>query len=218
MSCERGELSSTGEAAGFGANGSVRDTFKGSPSDPKAAVAGGGVLVPAAASLAELTDIVERRHHEKTRKLLSEIEELTVEAIGSAGPLRGGNIAELRRAIETFAADMERHLFEEETALFPYFRELDAFARDAGPRPHLLCGSARYPISARWKEHEDTGENLAGLRKLAEGYMSSPSDPEAICRLRLKLRELEDELEEHIRLENEVLFPLALETERKLGI
>ncbi|MCX7805158.1 MAG: hemerythrin domain-containing protein [Planctomycetota bacterium] len=186
--------------------------------EPEAAAAGGDVRGLPGATLAELTDFVESRHHWATRRLLAEVEALVAEAMDNSGPLQCGNVAELRRKLEAFAAEIERHLFEEETALFPYFRELDAFAKGKGPRPHLFCGSVRYPISERWKEHEDTGENLAGLRKLVGVYRPSPADPEAICRFIMKFRELEEELEEHVRLENEDLFPMALELEKRLGI
>jgi len=170
------------------------------------------------APLSELADHIEKFHHARTRQLIAETEKLLAEAMEAEGPFRGGSLFSLRRMFESFAVETERHLFEEEVALFPYFRQLDAFSRGLAPRPHIFCDSARYPISVKWKEHEDTGENLAGFRRLTNNYRSVPEAGETVRRLHKKLRELEEELKEHIHLENNILFPRGLEIERTCGI
>ena len=63
-------------------------------------------------------------------------------------------------------------------------------------------------------EHDDHTENLRRTRDLTHDF-ALPSDASAAWReLYQDLRRLEDELGQHIELENKVLFPRALEGER----
>lgn len=95
------------------------------------------------------------------------------------------------------AEELEEHMQKEEQVLFPL----------------LLSGRGRMagmPISVMEAEHRDHGKNLERLRSLAHDFVA----PEEACNtwraLYLGLAELEQELMEHIHLENNALFPRAL--------
>lgn len=93
--------------------------------------------------------------------------------------------------------ELETHMQKEEQILFPMF----------------LAGRGRMasmPIHVMEEEHEDHGRNLERLRVLAHGY-APPDDACGTWRaLYLGLRELDEQLMQHIHLENNVLFPRAV--------
>jgi regulator of cell morphogenesis and NO signaling len=64
-------------------------------------------------------------------------------------------------------------------------------------------------------EHQEAGDGMASIRALSQGY-SAPDD--ACNTYRLVLEELEafeKDLHQHVHLENNVLFPKAVELEEK---
>ena len=103
----------------------------------------------------------------------------------------------LRSCLEQMSTELERHMQKEERILFP-----------------MICGGqgalAIMPVQVMEQEHEEAGENLARVRKLAHDFLP-PDEACATWRtLYFDLAEFEEELMQHIHLENNVLFPRAL--------
>ena len=65
-------------------------------------------------------------------------------------------------------------------------------------------------------EHEDAGELLRKIAKLSNNY----TPPEGACNtyraFYAKLDEFEQDLHQHVHLENNILFPKALQLEKEL--
>jgi len=100
--------------------------------------------------------------------------------------------------LEQLDAELLDHLAKEEEVLFPAIR-----AGISGAHVHM-------PIRVMMQEHDDHGANLRRLRELAHDFRP-PAEACATWRaLYAGLAKLESELMEHIHLENNVLFPRAL--------
>jgi len=103
----------------------------------------------------------------------------------------------LAAELERIGDELEAHMQKEEQILFPM----------------LLAGRGRnaaMPIQVMEEEHVDHGRNLEWLRTITIDYVP-PSDACGTWRaLYLGLRELDEQLMQHIHLENNVLFPRAL--------
>jgi len=99
--------------------------------------------------------------------------------------------------VANIAEELEAHMQKEEQVLFPMI---------LGGRGR----SASMPIQVMEEEHEDHGRNLERLRELTHQF----TPPEEACgtwrALYLGLHELDEQLMQHIHLENNVLFPRAL--------
>ena len=65
-------------------------------------------------------------------------------------------------------------------------------------------------------EHESAGGVLARLREATGGYALPPDACPTFAALYEELQRLEADLNQHIHLENNVLFPRALELEGSL--
>jgi regulator of cell morphogenesis and NO signaling len=78
-----------------------------------------------------------------------------------------------------------------------------------------MFGTVQNPIRMMEIEHQEAGDGMATIRELSRGY-KPPA--EACSTYRLVLQELEafeDDLHQHVHLENNVLFPKAIELDSK---
>ncbi len=157
-----------------------------------AALAGQGAADADQPTIALIGRILER-YHAVHRRELPELIRLSrrVEAVhrGVAGAPAG--LAELLEETEISLLD---HMAKEETVLFPM----------------ILAGrgaTASRPIAVMRHEHDDHGERLAAMMALT----GDATPPEGACTtwraLYAGLRKFADDLQEHVHLENNVLFP-----------
>lgn len=142
---------------------------------------------------AALTDHIERHYHARHREQLERLLELsqTVERVhaGHAGVPAG-----LATVLARLRGEMEVHMKKEELLLFPWFRR--------GGKPGLGATIARMRA-----DHDGQDHDMAEIRRLTGGIAL----PEGACRtwtmLYRGLAEFADDLAEHVRLENDILFP-----------
>jgi regulator of cell morphogenesis and NO signaling len=103
---------------------------------------------------------------------------------------------------------------KEEQVLFPRLKALeDAACTGVTPSPAFF-GALINPIRHMMDDHENTGELLRSIRSLTRNY----TPPEGACislqALYQGLGSLEQDLHQHIHLENNILFPRALAFEK----
>ena len=168
---------------------------------------------------ASLTDVVNDildKHHVFTKE---EMERLTALA-EKVSSVHGQNHPELLRVKSLFKSlceDLKPHMFKEEMILFPYIVGLEqAAARKQAPtRPPF--GTVLNPVRMMMLEHDTAGELLRELRQATSDY-AVPADACISYRTFYQaLEAFEQDLHQHIHLENNVLFPRALETEEALS-
>ncbi len=106
--------------------------------------------------------------------------------------------------------DMTDHMRKEELVLFPRIRQIEhALSRNgsAGITDLFISG----PIQVMEMEHDRAGDLMYRIRALTANYAA----PEKACttfRVCLaELKEFEEDLHEHVHLENNILFPKALQ-------
>lgn len=123
-----------------------------------------------------------------------------------------GEKSELRRIRILFghlADALSTHVVNEERELFPFINQLDAANND-------LLGAPRMRISQRvlreLVEHEGFRDRLRTLRELTQRLPEN----EAVSAFRKDLLEFSNEVHRHMHLENNVLYPRAIEIENGL--
>ncbi len=145
------------------------------------------------ATLAELADLIEREHHGFLREWLPRLSRLLAEAgLGAAEPLR------LR--FESLRTVLDQHLVSEERRVFPLIRALEARGRRRDPAAPL--GAATDLLEHLEFEHGIVGQMLGELREMVAATPAAGAFREA-------LEALDANLREHVRLENDFLFPRA---------
>lgn len=142
---------------------------------------------------AEMTYFIETRYHARHREQLPDLAALAarveqVHADARAVP-RG-----LSTLLEHLIGELEVHMKKEELILFPAIRQ--------GGMPGI-----ENPIAVMRADHDDHGTEVARIRALT----SDLTLPEGACAkwtaLYEGLAEFIEDLEAHVALENDVLFP-----------
>jgi len=148
-------------------------------------------------ALPELIAFILERYHEPLRADLPALigAARRVERVHGKKPSCPRGLASL---LELVAGELEQHMAKEEQVLFP--------AILGGSR----AGAIHMPIRIMMQEHDDHGANLQRLRELAAHFVAPPEACATWRALYSGLEKLEAELMEHIHLENNVLFPRAL--------
>ena len=156
-------------------------------------------------------DIVERYHAALYRSLPRIRHELTAFA-AEAGSLAAREMLEL---FDELDEQLQSHLAKEEHLVFP---ALSALSGDPPPRSGLRSTFATvlYPIRLLEAEHVRIEITLDRLRELAVTIVEPDSLSEHFKQCMIELAEFDRHLREHHRIENEVLFPQALEMERQV--
>lgn len=165
--------------------------------------------------LTALIDHILSRHHAYIREA-SPVVQLHLAKVASAHGARHAELPLVASQFSKVAQELLTHMMKEEQVLFPYIRALaEAVAEDAPPPPDMF-GTVQNPIRMMEIEHQEAGDGVATLRELTRGY-AAPAD--ACTTYRMVLQELdafEQDLHRHIHLENNVLFPKAVELEEQL--
>jgi regulator of cell morphogenesis and NO signaling len=104
-------------------------------------------------------------------------------------------------------------MMKEEAILFPFIEALEA-----GGAPAPVFGTIQNPIRMMMMEHDAAADILVRLRSVTKNY-ALPGDACISFRaLYERLQDLEHDLHRHIHLENNVLFPRAVELESEAAL
>lgn len=166
----------------------------------------------AAWSPTALIDHIENVHHRYVRESIPLILQYAAKVEGVHGQAHQA-LFMIHRVFKALADELTLHMAKEEGVLFPYIRRMDAAHGGAAELGQSPFGSVGNPIAMMQHEHEEAGALLADLARLTEGY----NPPDWACNtfraLYHKLEEFQDDLHLHIHLENNLLFPKALQLE-----
>ena len=166
--------------------------------------------------LADLMAYIVARHHAFVRAEIPRIGSLlgkVVDKHGEAHP----EVAHIEQIFVAIGQELGTHMFKEEQILFPYIQRLEEAAESGAPLPSACFASVERPIANMVAEHDDAGALLADMRRLSRGYTPPPEACPTFRALYLGLEEFERDLHRHVHLENNILFPRAIEMEKAAG-
>jgi regulator of cell morphogenesis and NO signaling len=161
-----------------------------------------------------LADYIENIHHSYVRKTLPDLRDYA----SKVAKVHGSHHPELlpiQQLVEEINAELSAHLIKEEKVLFPYIKQLAAAENNAKSFHAEQLGSVQNPINMMEMEHELVGKNLEEIRMLSNNFTLPEDSCASYGLLYRKLHEFEEDLHIHIHLENNILFPKAIELERK---
>ena len=162
-----------------------------------------------------LVDYIVNTHHSYVRKTSPDIATYS-EKVARVHGNRHPELLPINQLISEIVVELSGHLIKEEKILFPYIKALVAAKDNIQPLQAVHFGTVQNPINMMEMEHEMVGKNLAEIRNLSSNY-SLPADACASYSLLYRLLdEFEEDLHLHIHLENNILFPKALEVEKSL--
>lgn len=168
------------------------------------------------ASLVSICGHIVEKHHAYVRAELPRLEMLAEKVVSRHGKTRP-ELEQIQQLIGSLGEELLQHLNKEEMVLFPYIKNLERNLESCGPRPLGCFGAVRNPIRVMIAEHDAAGDALAQMRALSAGFIP----PEGACPtfrgFYQTLAEFEKDLHQHVHLENNVLFPRAIEMDESCG-
>lgn len=162
-----------------------------------------------------LTDYIVNRHHTYVRKAIPEITayaEKVAKVHGKGHP----ETLEIFYNWKALASELESHMLKEENILFPYIKQLAKVDENQVLTPPFE--TVQNPVNMMEMEHEDAGDLMRKIRELSSDF-TPPQDACTTYRVLFNLLEdFENDLHEHVHIENNVLFPKAIQIENEFNV
>lgn len=165
-----------------------------------------------------LADYIEEKHHryvEENAPVILRFLDKLCHVHGRRHP----ELPEIREQFANAAGELTQHMKKEELILFPRIRQMAAMAVFASA-PDLGQSAAEIPVAMpirmMMQEHDREGERFRKIHELSDGYRVPDDACNTYKVTYALLREFENDLHLHIHLENNILFPKAIEMEKKV--
>ena len=162
-----------------------------------------------------LADYIYNQHHKYYYSNRDEIYQLATKVRG-VHQKEHPELVRLCQLLDTLFDELKTHFYKEEKVLFPYIKELAAQQRSGGSLPGTIS-LKEGPLAMMLAEHEAAGEILKEMRSTTNNYQVPEGGCNSYRLLYTKLEALENDLHQHIHLENNILFPKALQLEKGLA-
>jgi regulator of cell morphogenesis and NO signaling len=163
-------------------------------------------------SLANLARHIVVTHHAYVTREVPRLNELAGKVVSRHGDTRE-ELSRIQAKLAELGEELIDHQGKEEVVLFPYIGKLERFASGDGAKPRSCFGTIDHPIKMMTQDHDYAGSLMAEIRGLSKDY----TPPAGACPTYLAfytgLREFEQDLHQHIHLENNILFPHAIALE-----
>ncbi|MGN6179186.1 MAG: iron-sulfur cluster repair di-iron protein [Mucilaginibacter sp.] len=162
-----------------------------------------------------LCEYIVNTHHQYVRDNTLFIRELAQKV----ARVHGGSHPELidvAQIFERIAHGLMLHIMKEENILFPRIKELAHHQKIGDTIPPADFGQISTPIQLMESEHEQAGEDFEAIRDLTMNYQLPADACQSYTILFKKLDEYENDLHRHVHLENNILFPRAIQIEKEL--
>jgi regulator of cell morphogenesis and NO signaling len=163
--------------------------------------------------LGDLVSHITNTHHKYTRDGIARLTPL----LANVCSVHGANHPELLELREIFAGltqELTVHLMKEEKVLFPYIVRMEEAVIEKAQMLPPPFGTVQNPVAMMEHEHDSAGNALRAMREISHGYAAPADACVSYQTLYKALAELEADLHQHIHLENNLLFPRAIEMEK----
>lgn len=159
-----------------------------------------------------LADYIEKKHHRYVEKKIPELKAYLNKIVKVHGQ-RHPELIEIEQLFTASAHDLLSHMQKEERILFPYIRAIAS----GEPLRRPPFGTVQNPVEMMKHEHDNEGERFRKIAELSDNY-TPPADACTTYKVAFAmLKEYEEDLHLHIHLENNILFPRAVEVEKTLN-
>lgn len=167
------------------------------------------------APLADLTQHIREKHHQYVREAIPRVRTL----VGKVREKHGENhpeILDIEKLFLQVGRELVMHMQKEEQILFPYIEALERAANGTEAIEPPFFQTVKNPVHAMMEEHDAAAALMNQIRAASSTY-TTPADACASYQgLYRDLHEFETDLHQHVHLENNILFPRAVELEARI--
>ena len=153
-------------------------------------------------------------HHAYVKRELPRLAVLAQKVVNRHGATQA-ELPAIQSKLVQLDEELMQHLAKEESILFPYVVLLERAAANGSPTPRGCFDSVANPIAMMTQEHDAAGALLADIRRLSNSFTTPPEACPTYHAFYDGLSDFEKDLHQHIHLENNILFPRAIELEAR---
>jgi regulator of cell morphogenesis and NO signaling len=155
-------------------------------------------------------------HHRYLRSSLPQTGQMLVEFVAEHRR-RFSRLDELERRFKLLENQLDAAMDIEEEVLFPYIKRLDNAHRAKEPYAALLVRTLRKPVEESLAgSHRTISELIMLIRQLTDHYTAPANACVSHKVVMAKLKELDNDLAQHLHLEESVLFARTTAMEKEL--
>lgn len=162
-----------------------------------------------------LADYIVNTHHKYVRRAIPLIYEMT-QKVSRVHGQEHPEVVEVAKLFMQVIDEINRHMMKEENTLFPHIKQLSEMRETKKDFTVPAFGTVQNPINMMEHEHDVVGELMHRIRHITTNYSIPASACNSYRYAYSKLAEFEEDLHQHIHLENNILFPKALKLEQEL--
>jgi regulator of cell morphogenesis and NO signaling len=162
--------------------------------------------------LRQLIEHIVAKHHSFVKRELPRLAVLAQKVVNRHGDTQA-HLPAIQRALAQLDDELTHHLAKEENILFPYVAGLEAALASGSSQPDACFGTVANPIAMMTTEHEAAGALMAEIQRLSDGFTTPVGACPTYHAYYDGLKEFQQDLHQHIHLENNILFPRAIDLE-----
>lgn len=157
-------------------------------------------------TLTEVIAHIQERYHGPLRDELPRLSLMLAKVVEHHGERLRDVLPPLQETFEQFHDELLEHMAKEDQGIFPAIAALDAGASGGQAVAQWL----KDPLDMLVADHAGAETALARMRVLTDSYTPPADACETFRGVYYALAELERDMQMHIHLENDILFPRAL--------
>jgi regulator of cell morphogenesis and NO signaling len=163
-----------------------------------------------------LAGYIVQHHHRYVNEALPFLLELS-EKVTDVHGAEHEELHAIRQRLISLAQGLAAHMQKEERILFPFIQKMEE-AKAAGKKPaDPLFGCVESPLSVMEDEHSEAGTGFHEIEQLSRQFTPPANACPTYQAFFAGLREFQQDLHQHVHLENNILFPKTRALERELA-
>lgn len=163
-----------------------------------------------------LADYIEKKHHRYVCEQIPVIQAFLEKIVLVHGGIHP-ELSKIKMHFDACAIELAVHMKKEELMLFPFIRKMVQAKTDGYAGTTAPFGTVRNPIQMMMHEHDTEGQRFREIGKLSKRYTTPADGCKTYKAAFATLQAFEEDLHLHIHLENNILFPRAIEMEQYFG-
>jgi len=160
-----------------------------------------------------ITDYLYKTHQDYLSVNVPEIEGLIEQMVDSCFTQKD-NIVLLKKFFNEYKQELINHTQREEEVVFPYTIKIEEAYNSNKIEKSIIDLMETYSIDVFQNEHDNIEEKLFDLKNIIIKYLPQPKDLRLCNKLLHELFSLEQDLNDHSRIEEKVLVPKIREMEK----
>lgn len=158
---------------------------------------------------------IEEKHHKYVEKQIPVIKQ-NLDKICTVHGKQHPELFKVQELFNASAGELSMHMKKEELVLFPFIYKMVKFKKENKPYEIPGFGTVQNPIQMMMDEHDNEDERFRQINKITQNYRIPDDACESYRACFAYLQEFDEDLHLHIHLENNILFPKAIELEKQL--